>query len=87
MEADVLVKVIWSILAAIGVTGLGLLSIGVKRLISVTFENTVQIRILNEKIADIIKGQLKVEKIERDLNEAHNRIRHMEPQKYNRNGG
>jgi len=76
-EIKTIVTIMWSVLGALAVAGLGLLSWGVKKLIVASFENTLQIRILNEKIGEIIRGQLKIEKMEKDLNEAHSRIREL----------
>jgi len=62
-------------MGAIATSFLGLLFWGVKKLITTTFENTVQISLLNQHIDQLLKLPVKVEKMEKDLNEAHSRIR------------
>jgi hypothetical protein len=54
---------------------LGLIAWGIKSLISTTFENTVQIKLLNQHIVDLLKIPGKVEKLEQDVRVAHDRIR------------
>lgn len=60
---------------------LGLIVWGIKKLITTTFENTVQVKILTGQIATLLNLPPQVEKIKSDLNEAHNRIRSL------KNGG
>jgi len=75
MDSQTLVTIMWTVLGAVATAFLGLLFWGVKKLIMTTFENTVQIKILNKHIEELIKLPLKIEKMERDLNIAHDRIR------------
>lgn len=60
---------------AVGTLLLGLIAWGIKAHIQTTFENTVQIKILNQHIEELLKLKPKVEKIENDLHVAHERIR------------
>jgi hypothetical protein len=75
---ETIIKIVWSLIGSLGVMALGLLSWGIKRLISASFENTIQIRILNGKIADIIGAIGKISKMEQDINHAHKKIREIE---------
>ncbi len=74
---EFILKLVWIILGGAGVVVLGLLSWGVKSLISVSFENTIEIRILNKKIDDIVAAVVKINKLEQDLNHAHSKIREL----------
>ena len=74
---ETLIHILWSIIGAVGVAALGLLSWGVKRLIATAFENTIQIRMLNQKLEEIIGSIMKINRIEQDLNHAHAKIREL----------
>lgn len=75
MDNATLVTILWTIVGAVGTTMLGLLAWGVKSLIAATFENTVQIKLLNEKLEKLIAVPGRIEKMEIDLRVAHDRIR------------
>lgn len=77
MDNATLITILWAIVGAVGTSLLGLIVWGIKTLISTVFENTVQVRLLNQHIEELMKLPMKVEKAERDLNNAFNMIRDM----------
>lgn len=68
----------WGIFGAIGTMLIGMLAWGVKVLITAVFDNTVAIKVLNEKIGELVKYYSRTEKLENDVTEAHNRIRQLQ---------
>lgn len=77
MDSSTLVTIMWTVMGGVGTSFLGLIFWGIKKLITTTFENTVQIKLLNQHIETLMKLPAKVEKHEKDLNEAHQRIREL----------
>lgn len=77
MDNATLVTIIWSIIGGIATMLLGLVAWGLKVQITTTFENTVQIRLLNQHIESLLKLPSKVEKLEKDIFVAHKRIKEM----------
>lgn len=75
MSSDTLITIMWTVMGAVATSFLGLLFWGVKKLITTTFENTVQIKLLNQHIDALLMLPLKVEKLDKDVTEAHNKIR------------
>ena len=75
MDSQTLITIVWTILGALGTALLALVVWGLKKLITATFENTVQVKLLNQHIEKLLLLPPRVEKIERDLNVAHERIR------------
>jgi len=68
----------WS---GVGAMAVGLLSVviwGFKILITAMFDNTVAIKLLNEKINELVKYYAKTEKLEKDVSVAHQRIRDLQ---------
>jgi hypothetical protein len=75
MDNATLITIIWSIVGAVGTGVLGLIFFGIKKLVTTTIENTIAIQILSGHIEAIIKLSNKIEKLERDVNSAHDKIR------------
>ena len=78
MDNATLTTIMWSGISAIAVSLLAMLVWGLKILITTMFENTVQIKLLSEKISELVKYYARTEKLESDVNEAHNRIRELQ---------
>lgn len=57
---------------------LGFLVWGIKILITTVFDNTIEIKLLNKHISELVKYYAKTEKLEKDVTEAHNRIRDLQ---------
>lgn len=74
-DGQTVLIIIWTACGAIMTGILGLIFWGIKKLIVTMFENTIQIKILNGHIDNFLKVPPKVEKLERDMNIAHERIR------------
>lgn len=70
-----IVSIVWSILGATGIMILGLVSVGVQRLISTVFKNTLAIELLTSQLKDILNAKDKINKLEKDVNEAHKKLR------------
>lgn len=70
-----IVSIVWSILGATGIMILGLVSVGVQRLISTVFKNTLAIELLTSQLKDILNAKDKINKLEKDINEAHKKLR------------
>lgn len=68
----------WSISGLLGTALLGMLVWGLKILITTVFDNTVAIKLLNERISELVKYYAKTEKLEQDINIAHQRIRDLQ---------
>lgn len=81
MDSQTLITIMWTIVGAVATTFLGLIAWGLKKMIMTTFENTVQIKLLTEKLDTLLKLPPRMEKVEKDITEAHNRIRSL------KNGG
>lgn len=75
MDNTTLITVIWSMVAAFGVSALTLLVWGIKVLVSAVWKNTIQLELLNQHITDLLKLPPVVAKMKEDLNVAHERIR------------
>lgn len=78
MDSATLVTIIWSGIGALAVALLGMLVWGLKILITTMFDNTVQIKLLSEKISELVKYYSKTEKLEKDMTVAHQRIRDLQ---------
>lgn len=74
MEAEIFVKIIWGFLGVFGTGALGLLLWGIKQLITATFDNTIQIKTLNEKMGPMLGYLSKIDRIEKEVNDAHLKI-------------
>jgi hypothetical protein len=75
LDNATLVTIMWGMLGAAATAALGLFVWGVKALVTTTFENTVQIKILNSNFEKFMNLPAKMEKFETDLKVAHDRIR------------
>lgn len=75
LEADFMLKIIWTILGTSATGLMGLVIWGLKKLIEVFFENTVQLKLLNQHVEKLLELPPKVEKLERDVSAAHEKIR------------
>lgn len=67
-----LITVGFWILGAIGTAFLGLISWGIKSLITATINNTSEIKLLAKSIDGLAKVPAKVEKIKSDVDSIHN---------------
>ena len=66
-----LITVAFWVLGAIGTAFLGLLSWGIKSLISATINNTMEMKVLAKAVNDLAKVPAKVEKIKQDVDNIH----------------
>lgn len=77
-EVDPILKIVWSIFGTLGVALLGLIVWGIKKWITTTFENTVALKVLSEKLDNFSKQIETLPKIQRDVSAAHEKIRKIE---------
>lgn len=71
LDSATLITIGFWILGAVGTMFLGLISWGIKSLISATITNTSEIKILSKSIQDLAKIPAKVEKIKSDVDNIH----------------
>lgn len=70
-------EILWGIFGGIGTASLGLIAFGLKKMVSTTIENTIAIKILNEKMTTIVEKLDKIPKLEKDLSAAHDKLRNL----------
>lgn len=75
VDSEFMLKILWTIGGAIATALLGLIVWGLKELIKAFFANTVQLKLINQHIAELLKLPPQVEKLKQDMNVAHERIR------------
>jgi len=80
VDSQTLLTILWTIIVSIGAALLGLGVWAVKKLIVIIFENTVQIKILNKHIDEIMRALSRVDKMGKDISEAHAKIREIKVQ-------
>jgi hypothetical protein len=74
MDQATIVIIILSVSGAIGTTLLGAIGWGVKTLITTTFENTMALRDLSEKVVILTIGYDKLHELERQLNDLQRHV-------------
>ena len=80
LDDSSLIRIMWGMFGTFGVTSVGLLAWGIKKMISTLFQNTLAIQSLTLQIATLNASHAEINKLSRDMNIAHSRIRELQNQ-------
>ena len=80
LDDSSLIRIMWAMLGTFGVTFLGLLAWGIKKMITTLFENTLAIRGLTIQVTTLNQSHAELNKLSKDMNVAHGRIRELQRQ-------
>jgi hypothetical protein len=74
-NAQAAVTVMWTVFGAMGTALLGLIVYGIKAQVVATFNNTLSIQKLTDRVDELLRQYERINKMEKDINEAHVKLR------------